>query len=158
MNVRMFAALPEGKDPVVWFGGGMDLTPYYGVEEDAAHFHRTCRDALAPFGADLYPRFKTWCDEYFFLKHRNEPRGIGGVFFDDFHDLGFEQSFACCAPWATPSCRPTCPSCSAGANCPTPSASATSRPTGAGAMSNSTWCSTAARCSACSRAGAPRAS
>ncbi len=94
MNVRMFAALPEGKDPVVWFGGGMDLTPYYGVEEDAAHFHRTCRDALAPFGADLYPRFKTWCDEYFFLKHRNEPRGIGGVFFDDFHDLGFEQSFA----------------------------------------------------------------
>jgi coproporphyrinogen III oxidase len=94
MNVRMFAALPEGKDPVVWFGGGMDLTPYYGVEEDAAHFHRTCRDALAPFGAGLYPRFKTWCDEYFFLKHRNEPRGIGGVFFDDFHDLGFEQSFA----------------------------------------------------------------
>ena len=94
MNVRMFAALPEGKDPVVWFGGGMDLTPYYGVEEDAAHFHRTCRDALAPFGADLYPRFKTWCDEYFFLKHRNEPRGIGGIFFDDFHELGFEQSFA----------------------------------------------------------------
>jgi coproporphyrinogen III oxidase len=94
MNVRMFAALPEGQAPVVWFGGGMDLTPYYGVEEDAAHFHRSCRDALAPFGAGLYPRFKQWCDEYFFLKHRNEPRGIGGVFFDDFHELGFEQSFA----------------------------------------------------------------
>ena len=85
---------PAAQDPVVWFGGGMDLTPYYGVEEDAAHFHRSCRDALVPFGADKYPRFKRWCDEYFFLKHRNEPRGIGGVFFDDFSELGFEQSFA----------------------------------------------------------------
>jgi len=94
MNVRCFAALPEGKTPVVWFGGGMDLTPYYGVEEDAVHFHRTCRDALAPFGADLHPRFKKWCDEYFYLKHRNEPRGVGGVFYDDFSELGFEQSFA----------------------------------------------------------------
>ncbi len=94
MNVRMFAALPEGRPPVVWFGGGMDLTPYYGFEADAQHFHQTCRDALAPLGAGLYPRFKSWCDEYFFLKHRNEPRGIGGVFFDDFAELGFEQSFA----------------------------------------------------------------
>ena len=94
MNVRCFAALPEGKPPVVWFGGGMDLTPYYGFEEDAVHFHRTCRDALAPFGADLHPRFKKWCDEYFYLKHRNEPRGVGGVFYDDFSELGFEQSFA----------------------------------------------------------------
>ena len=94
MNVRLFAALPEGKEPVVWFGGGMDLTPYYGVEEDAAHFHRVCHDALAPFGPTLYPRFKQWCDEYFYLKHRGEPRGIGGVFFDDFSDLGFERSFA----------------------------------------------------------------
>ena len=94
MNVRMFAALPEGSEPVVWFGGGMDLTPYYGVEEDAAHFHRVNRDALTPFGADLYPRFKRWCDEYFFLKHRNEARGIGGVFFDDFAELGFERDFA----------------------------------------------------------------
>ncbi|GAA0739949.1 oxygen-dependent coproporphyrinogen oxidase [Ideonella azotifigens] len=94
MNVRCFVAKPEGREPVVWFGGGMDLTPYYAFEEDAAHFHRTCRDALAPFGDALYPRFKQWCDEYFFLKHRQEPRGIGGVFFDDFHELGFEQSFA----------------------------------------------------------------
>ncbi|MFT3819742.1 MAG: oxygen-dependent coproporphyrinogen oxidase [Rubrivivax sp.] len=93
MNVRLFAATPEGAAPVWWFGGGMDLTPYYGVEADAAHFHRTCRDALAPFGAELYPRFKRWCDEYFFLKHRNEPRGIGGIFFDDFSELGFERSF-----------------------------------------------------------------
>jgi len=93
MNVRMFAALPEGREPVVWFGGGMDLTPYYGFEEDAQHFHRANRDALQRFGDDKYPRFKTWCDEYFFLKHRNEPRGIGGVFFDDFSEGGFERSF-----------------------------------------------------------------
>jgi coproporphyrinogen III oxidase len=94
MNVRMFAALPAGREPVVWFGGGMDLTPYYGFEEDARHFHRVNRDALAPFGNDKYQRFKQWCDEYFFLKHRNEPRGIGGVFFDDFAEGGFEPSFA----------------------------------------------------------------
>ncbi len=95
MNVRMFAAQPEGPgEPVAWFGGGMDLTPYYGFEEDAAHFHRVNRAALAPFGDDKFPRFKTWCDEYFFLKHRGEPRGIGGVFFDDFSELGFERSFA----------------------------------------------------------------
>ena len=94
MNVRMLAAMPASGEPVVWFGGGMDLTPYYGFEEDARHFHVTNRDALAPFGADKYPRFKRWCDEYFFLKHRNEPRGIGGVFFDDFSEGGFESSFA----------------------------------------------------------------
>ncbi|VTU27542.1 oxygen-dependent coproporphyrinogen oxidase [Variovorax sp. RA8] len=94
MNVRMLAALPAQGEPVCWFGGGMDLTPYYGFEEDAVHFHRSCRDALAPFGEDKYPRFKTWCDEYFFLKHRNEQRGIGGIFFDDFAELGFERSFA----------------------------------------------------------------
>ena len=94
MNVRVFAALPAGRDPVVWFGGGMDLTPYYGFEEDAVHFHRSCRDALDPFGAGLYPRFKTWCDEYFFLKHRGEPRGVGGIFYDDFNEEGFEHSFA----------------------------------------------------------------
>jgi coproporphyrinogen III oxidase len=79
---------------VWWFGGGMDLTPYYATEEDAHHFHATCKQALEPFGADKHPRFKKWCDEYFFLKHRNEPRGVGGVFFDDFHELGFERSFA----------------------------------------------------------------
>jgi coproporphyrinogen III oxidase len=94
MNVRLFAALPPGQAPVVWFGGGMDLTPYYGFEEDAAHFHRSCRDALAPFGDDKYPRFKRWCDEYFFLKHRNEPRGVGGVFFDDFCEGGVDQAQA----------------------------------------------------------------
>ncbi|HEX5538272.1 MAG TPA: oxygen-dependent coproporphyrinogen oxidase [Methylophilaceae bacterium] len=82
-------------DPDIWwFGGGMDLTPYYGFEEDAVHFHRTCREALLPFGAELYPRFKKTCDAYFYLKHRKEPRGIGGIFFDDFSELGFERSFA----------------------------------------------------------------
>jgi coproporphyrinogen III oxidase len=93
MNVRMLRAMPEGREPVAWFGGGMDLTPYYGFEEDARHFHATCRDALAPFGSELYPRFKRWCDEYFFLKHRAEARGIGGVFFDDFAELGMARSF-----------------------------------------------------------------
>lgn len=92
MNVRMMAASLPGRPPVCWFGGGMDLTPYYGFEEDAVHFHRSCRNALAPFGEDKYPRFKTWCDEYFCLKHRNEQRGIGGIFFDDFAEMGFEHS------------------------------------------------------------------
>jgi coproporphyrinogen III oxidase len=94
MNVRMLAATPASGAPVYWFGGGMDLTPYYGFEEDARHFHQTCSDALAPFGEDKYPRFKTWCDEYFHLKHRDEQRGIGGVFFDDFQELGFDRSLA----------------------------------------------------------------
>ena len=94
MNVRALMARTEAGEPVAWFGGGMDLTPYYGFEEDAVHFHSTCKQALDGFGEHLYPRFKTWCDEYFFLKHRNEPRGIGGVFFDDFSELGQDGSFA----------------------------------------------------------------
>ena len=94
MNVRMIAADSPSGGQVCWFGGGMDLTPYYGFRQDAVHFHRTCKDALQPFGEDKYPRFKKWCDEYFFLKHRNEARGVGGVFFDDFSELGQAQSFA----------------------------------------------------------------
>ena len=94
MNVRMIAAGHPGAEPVCWFGGGMDLTPYYGFDEDCTHFHRVCRDALAPFGDDKYPRFKHWCDEYFFNKHRNEPRGIGGIFFDDFSEGGAANGFA----------------------------------------------------------------
>ena len=94
MNVRMFVADKAGEEPVWWFGGGTDLTPYYGFEEDAVHFHRTCRDALAPFDVGYYPRFKRWCDEYFFLKHRNEPRGVGGIFFDDLNDRSFADCFA----------------------------------------------------------------
>ncbi|NML61215.1 oxygen-dependent coproporphyrinogen oxidase [Massilia sp. RP-1-19] len=94
MNVRFFTTTAEGQEPVWWFGGGMDLTPYYGFKEDARYFHQTCLDALAPFGEDLYPRFKAWCDDYFYLKHRKEPRGVGGIFFDDFNSAGAEQSFA----------------------------------------------------------------
>jgi coproporphyrinogen III oxidase len=94
MNVRCFVAMKEGTEPVWWFGGGMDLTPYYGFEEDAQHFHRTCREALAPFGGDFHARFKKWCDEYFHLKHRGEPRGIGGIFFDDLNAPGFDTAFA----------------------------------------------------------------
>jgi coproporphyrinogen III oxidase len=93
-NVRFFIADPEGANPVWWFGGGFDLTPYYGIEDDCTHWHRVAHDAVAPFGADLYPKWKKWCDDYFFLKHRGEPRGIGGLFFDDFNSLGFDQSFA----------------------------------------------------------------
>ncbi len=94
MNVRMLVAKPEGKPAVFWFGGGMDLTPYYGFEEDAVHFHSVCKNALSPFGSDKYPKFKAWCDDYFYLKHRNEPRGIGGIFFDDFTEGGFDNGFA----------------------------------------------------------------
>ena len=94
MNVRFFTTSADGQEAVWWFGGGMDLTPYYGFEQDAQHFHRTCRDALAPFGDDLHARFKQWCDDYFYLKHRKEPRGAGGIFFDDFNAPGFARSFA----------------------------------------------------------------
>ncbi len=101
LNVRFFIArAADGptssavSDDIWWFGGGMDLTPAYGYDDDAIHFHRTCRDALMPFGDDLHPRFKAECDRYFFLKHRDETRGVGGIFFDDFNALGFERSFA----------------------------------------------------------------
>ena len=93
LNVRFFTAR-GGDAPVWWFGGGMDLTPYYGYEEDARDFHAACRDALAPFGAGLYPPWKRACDEYFYLRHRREARGIGGIFFDDFDDGGFDRCFA----------------------------------------------------------------
>ncbi|MEH3085815.1 MAG: oxygen-dependent coproporphyrinogen oxidase [Xylophilus ampelinus] len=94
MNVRMIAAGHPGQEPVCWFGGGMDLTPVYGFDEDAVHFHAACRDALASFGEDKYPRFKAWCDEYFTLRHRREQRGIGGIFFDDFSEFDFDRSAA----------------------------------------------------------------
>ena len=94
MNVRFLLATRDGEAPVWWFGGGMDLTPYYGFAEDARHFHATCKRALEPFGAGHHARFKKWCDEYFFLRHRGEPRGIGGIFFDDFAERDFDHSFA----------------------------------------------------------------
>jgi len=92
-NVRFFIAEKEGEAPVWWFGGGFDLTPYYGNDDDCRHWHQVAHDACAPFGDDIYPRFKQWCDDYFYLKHRQEPRGIGGLFFDDLNDLGFDDSF-----------------------------------------------------------------
>ena len=88
MNVRMISATSSAGESVCWFGGGMDLTPCYGFEEDVKHFHRSCKSTLEPFGEDKYPRFKAWCDEYFYLKHRSEQRGVGGIFFDDFSELG----------------------------------------------------------------------
>jgi coproporphyrinogen III oxidase len=98
MNVRFFIAEKEGEDPVWWFGGGYDLTPYYGNKEDCIYWHQIAKQACDPFSTeesgDLYTRFKEWCDTYFFLKHRDEARGVGGLFFDDFNELGFEQSFA----------------------------------------------------------------
>ncbi|MFT2110464.1 oxygen-dependent coproporphyrinogen oxidase [Marinomonas sp. 2405UD68-3] len=92
-NVRLFVVHKEGMESVWWFGGGFDLTPYYGFDEDCTHWHQTALAACEPFGDAYYDRFKKWCDEYFYLKHRGEPRGIGGLFFDDFSELGFEGSF-----------------------------------------------------------------
>ena len=92
-NVRFFIAEKPGEAPVWWFGGGFDLTPYYGFEADAAHWHRTAAAACAPFGEDVYPRYKHWCDEYFYLRHRDEPRGVGGLFFDDLNTGGFDHCF-----------------------------------------------------------------
>lgn len=94
LNVRFLEARKEGAEPVWWFGGGMDLTPYYGFEEDAVHFHQACKEALSPFGEDYHPRFKKWCDQYFYLKHRKEPRGIGGIFFDDLSKPDFDTCFS----------------------------------------------------------------
>jgi coproporphyrinogen III oxidase len=92
-NVRFFQAEKPGADPVWWFGGGFDLTPYYGFDEDCVHWHRSAKAACDPFDPDYYRRFRTWCDEYFFIKHRGEPRGIGGIFFDDLNERGFEHCF-----------------------------------------------------------------
>jgi coproporphyrinogen III oxidase len=93
-NVRFFIAEKPGIEPVWWFGGGYDLTPYYGFDEDCRHWHNTAKQACEPFGGDVYPKFKRWCDEYFFIKHRQEPRGVGGLFYDDLNEWGFEKSFA----------------------------------------------------------------
>lgn len=95
MNVRMFSAQAQarGQEDVFWFGGGLDLTPYYLFEDDAVHFHRSCKQALDPHGGHFYPKYKRWCDEYFYLKHRNETRGIGGIFFDDLNQGGFHAAF-----------------------------------------------------------------
>lgn len=92
-NVRMFVAEKEGEEPIWWFGGGYDLTPYYGFEEDCVEWHRTAKSACEPFGEELYPKYKRWCDDYFYLPHRQEPRGVGGLFYDDLNEGGFERCF-----------------------------------------------------------------
>ena len=94
MNVRFFFATKNNTSPVWWFGGGYDLTPYYGFEEDCRHWHCTAKAACDPFGETVYPKYKKWCDEYFYLKHRKEPRGIGGLFFDDLNEDGFDRCFS----------------------------------------------------------------
>lgn len=93
-NVRFFIAEKAGAEPVWWFGGGFDLTPFYPVDQDIKHWHQTAHDICSPYGDDIYPKYKKWCDEYFFLKHRNETRGVGGLFFDDLNEWGFDKSFA----------------------------------------------------------------
>lgn len=93
-NVRFFVAEKEGEDPIWWFGGGYDLTPYYGRDEDCRSWHQVASDACAPFGEEVYPRFKQWCDDYFYLGHRDEPRGVGGLFFDDLNEWDFDTSFS----------------------------------------------------------------
>ena len=158
MNLRLFTATPAGRAAVWWFGGGFDLTPYYGFDEDCVHWHEHARAACAPLGRGAYARFKKECDAYFLLKHRGEPRGIGGTFFDDLAEPDFETVFAFVRahgehflagvradPRATEGARPTA------------SASATSSSGGAGATSSSTCSTTAARSTASSRAGASRA-
>ncbi|WP_100158413.1 oxygen-dependent coproporphyrinogen oxidase [Proteus columbae] len=92
-NVRFFIAEKEGEDPVWWFGGGFDLTPYYGFEEDVIHWHKVAKSVCTPFSEDYYPRYKKWCDDYFYIKHRNEPRGVGGLFFDDLNTPDFDHCF-----------------------------------------------------------------
>lgn len=94
MNVRFFIAFKTGKKPIWWFGGGYDLTPYYGFEQDCIHWHKNAKNACEPFGTEVYARYKKWCDDYFYLKHRHEPRGIGGIFFDDLNEGGFDHCFS----------------------------------------------------------------
>jgi coproporphyrinogen III oxidase len=161
MNVRFFIASAPGKDDVWWFGGGMDLTPYYPFEEDVRHFHATCKAAVLPWGEAEYQRLKDWCDRYFFLKHRNEPRGVGGLFFDDHGADGqvdFDAAFAMTRSVGDAFLPAYLPIIERRRDTPTASASATSRPTAAAATSSSTWSSTGARCSACNPAAAPNPS
>jgi len=93
-NVRLFVAEKDGMEPVWWFGGGYDLTPYYGFDDDCRHWHQSAKTACEPFGSDVFPRFKSWCDDYFYLPHRSEPRGVGGIFYDDLNTWDFTTTFA----------------------------------------------------------------
>ena len=132
-----------------WFGGGFDLTPYYGFEEDAIHWHRTARDLCLPYGDEVYPRYKKWCDDYFFLKHRNEQRGIGGLFFDDLNTPDFDHCFAFMQAVGNGFTDAYLPIVERRKPRLTVSANAISSFIAAGVMWNSIWCGIAARCSAC---------
>ena len=127
-----------------WFGGGFDLTPYYGFEEDAVHWHRTARDLCLPFGEEVYPRYKKWCDDYFYLKHRQEQRGIGGLFFDDLNTPDFDHCFAFMQAVGNGYADAIYLSSNAGKPRRTANASATFNSTVAAAMSSSIWSGTAA--------------
>ena len=153
-NVRFFVAIKDGEPAAWWFGGGFDLTPYYPFEEDVLHWHRAAKAACDPFGPDVYAKYKDWCDRYFFLKHRNETRGVGGLFFDDLNEWGFESRSRSCAASATTTCRRTCRSSRSARTRPTASGSGTSSSTAGDVMLNSTWSTTAARSSGCRPADA----
>lgn len=154
-NVRFFIAEKAGEEPVWWFGGGFDLTPYYANEEDCVHWHRVAQKACAPFGPDVYPRYKAWCDSYFHIKHRNEPRGIGGLFFDDLNEWDFDTSFAFMRAIGDAYLEAYLPIVQRRKAWAIPRSSASSRNTVAAVMSSSTWSTIEAPCSACNRAGAP---
>jgi coproporphyrinogen III oxidase len=157
LNVRHFAARKDGAEPVWWFGGGMDLTPYYGYAEDAIHFHRICREALAPFGEDVHARYKKWCDDYFYLKHRKEPRGVGGIFFDDLNEGGYARCSLADAKRRRSFPRRLCADPrTALRHALRRAGTGTSSCTAAAATPNSIWYGIAARCSACSRMAAPK--
>lgn len=154
-NVRFFIAEKEGEEAVWWFGGGFDLTPYYGNEEDCIHWHRVAEQACAPFGADVYPRYKAWCDRYFHLKHRGEPRGIGGLFFDDLNEWDFDTCFAFIRAIGDAYVNAYLPIIQRRKNTLTPRSSASSRNTAVAGTWSSTWSTTVAPCSACSPVAAP---
>jgi coproporphyrinogen III oxidase len=159
MNVRMFVAHAPAAHPgedTWWFGGGMDLTPYYGFDADAIHFHRACRDALVPFGADVHRKYKRWCDEYFYLKHRKEPRGLGGIFFDDLADGGFDRCFALTQSVGDRFLDAYVPIVERRRKHPMANANGTSRRIGAAATWNSISFGIAGLCSGCSPMGARR--
>ena len=148
-NVRYFVAVRDGEPAAWWFGGGFDLTPYYPFDEDVLHWHRAAKAACDPFGPDVYARYKDWCDRYFFLKHRNETRGAGGLFFDDLNEWGFEKSFAFMRSIGIATRPRTCRSSNVASTPLTVSGSATSSSTGGDVMLNSTSSTTAGRSSGC---------
>ena len=154
MNVRFFVAEQPGAEAVSWFGGGMDLTPYYGFEEDAVHFHRTCREALDPFGPETHGKFKKWCDEYFYLRHRNEPRGIGGIFFDDLSAPDFDTCFALVRSVGDHLIDAYVPIVERRKDLPFGEVERDFQAYRRAVTSNSIWSMIAARCSACSPAAA----